>query len=88
MARTFISGKGCIFNPIPKDEEEVLKSCNALAKSGYPICTDGCFHVGISGGCSPECFIYLDGKCKCPGEMVDRLDPDGKKTHLSIYGEL
>lgn len=65
MNKKFISGPGHIFNPAPTNEEEALEHGNALARSGnYPVGTSECFNVGISGGCGPECFVYLKGDAK------------------------
>lgn len=67
----FITGPFHVFNPVPQDETESIQHGNALAASGnYPLGTDGCFNVGISGGCSPECFVYKNGECP---------EPDGVK---------
>lgn len=82
----FITGPGHIFNPVPKNEEESLAHGNALAKSGnYPVGTSGCFNVGISGGCGPDCFVYLNGECDEPQEMIPRLDEGGMKLHKELY---
>jgi len=65
--KRFKSGPFHIFNPIPKNEEEAIEHGNALAMSGnYPVGTSECFNVGISGGCGPECFVYLKGECEEP----------------------
>ena len=65
----FIIGPFYIHNPIPQNEEEALAHGNALAASGnYPIGTSECFNVGISGGCGPDCFVYLKGGCENPPE--------------------
>jgi hypothetical protein len=82
----FKIGKAHIFNDVPKNEEEALQHGNALAASGnYPVGTSECFNVGISGGCNPECFVYLKGKCKEPQEMIERLDSEGLKLHNLLY---
>jgi hypothetical protein len=82
----FKTGKAHIFNDVPKNEEEALQHGNALATSGnYPVGTSKCFNVGISGGCNPECFVYLKGKCKEPQEMIERLDSEGLKLHNLLY---
>jgi hypothetical protein len=82
----FKTGPAHIFNPVPKNAEEALQHGNALAKSGnYPVGTNGCFNVGISGGCGPECYVYQDGECECPGEMVERLNEEELKQHNQIY---
>ncbi len=82
----FITGPGHIFNPVPTNKEEALEHGNALAKSGnYPVGTSECFNVGISGGCGPDCYIYREGRCGEPQEMIPRLDEDGLKAHAELY---
>lgn len=84
--RTFITGPGHVFNPVPQNKEESLKHGNALAASGnYPVGTSECFNVGISGGCGPSCYIYREGRCSEPQEMIPRLDAEGMKTHEQLY---
>lgn len=76
-----------LFQAPPKNEIEALQHGNALANTGnYPVGTSECFNVGISGGCGPDCFVYLNGKCEEPQEMLPRLDPDGQKVHRELYG--
>lgn len=82
----YITGPGHIFNASPKNHEEVIQHGNALAASGnYPVGTDGCFNVGISGGCGPECFVYLEGRCEEPEAMIERLDGVELKAHMELY---
>lgn len=70
----------------PQSAEEVLQHGNALANTGnYPVGTSECFNVGISGGCGPECYIYLEGRCEVPSEMLPRLYPDEIERHYKIY---
>ncbi|RKY09315.1 MAG: hypothetical protein DRP56_02770 [Planctomycetota bacterium] len=84
--KKFKSGPAHIFNPIPKNDTEVIAHGNAMAASGnYPVGTDGCFNVGISGGCGPSCFLYLRGDCGEPDEMIDRLDKDELVAHHKLY---
>jgi hypothetical protein len=85
--RKFVTGPGHIFNPVPTSDEEVLAHGNALAESGnYPVGTSGCFNVGISGGCGPECYLYREGRCDCPEEMIPRLKSDEERQiHQQIY---
>lgn len=53
-----------LFEKPPQNEEETLQHCNALFNTGdYGICTDGCFNVGIAGGCGSECYVYKNGDC-------------------------
>ena len=84
--RTFITGPGHIFNPIPTNEEDALAHGNSLAASGnYPVGTSGCFNVGISGGCGTKCFVYLNGDCNESSEMIPDLKSDEVKQHYSLY---
>lgn len=77
-----------LFEKPPTDELESLQHGNALAKTGnYPVGTSECFNVGISGGCGPDCFVYLKGKCSEPQEMIERLDGDEElQRHADLYG--
>ena len=72
----------------PQNEAEALQHGNALANIGnYPIGTSECFNVGISGGCGPDCFVYLKGECDEPQEMIGHLDGDQElKRHVELYG--
>ena len=82
----FLSGPAAVFNPVPTTHEECVQHGNALADSGnYPVGTDDCFNVGISGGCGPGCFVYLEGRCKEPDEMIPRLPGDELKRHRDLY---
>jgi len=82
----FVSGRWHIFNPTPTNKEEALQHGNALAASGnYPVGTSECFNVGISGGCGPDCYVYQEGRCDIPGEMIERLDAEGIKRHNELY---
>jgi len=84
--RKFVSGPMHIFNPVPTNAEEALAHGNALAKSGnYPVGTSECFNVGISGGCGPDCYIYLEGRCHEPQEMIPRLNEDELLLHKELY---
>ena len=74
----FVSGVGHIFNPTPDNDEEVLQHGNSMAASGnYPVGTDACFNVGISGGCGINCFV-VNGQsskysCPEPDEFYDQI---------------
>ena len=86
LQRKFKRGPAHIFNPVPTNEKEALAHGNALAQSGnYPVGTSECFNVGISGGCGPDCFVYLKGECDEPEAMVERLDCDELQRHYSLY---
>lgn len=83
----FRTGPFHIFNPCPSNDDEALQHGNALAASGnYPVGTDACFNVGISGGCGPDCFVYLRGDCGEPGEMLEQLEPGELQMHYKLYG--
>jgi hypothetical protein len=71
----------------PKNEEETNDYANALYSSGYyPAGLDGCFTVGISGGCGLDCWVYQEGKCKNAGEFEDELqDKDDIDLHNELY---
>ncbi|MFA5154448.1 MAG: hypothetical protein WC554_18025 [Clostridia bacterium] len=56
----------------PSNQEESNSYANALAKGNYPAGLDGCFTVGISGGCGMDCFVMQNGNCKMPQEVWDR----------------
>lgn len=76
-----------IYEPSPKNELEALQHGNALANTGnYPVGTSECFNVGISGGCGPDCFVYLKGECGDPQDMVPGLDANGSGFTLSYTG--
>ena len=77
-----------MFNEPPKNELEALQHGNALANIGnYPVGTDECFNVGISGGCGPGCFVYLKGGCDEPNEMIEILEgAEELERHYRLYG--
>jgi hypothetical protein len=75
-----------LFEKPPANPEEVVQHGNALANTGnYPVGTSECFNIGISGGCGPECYVYLEGRCGEPQEMIPRLIGDELKRHYEIY---
>ena len=77
-----------LFEAPPMNEGEAIQHGNALANTGnYPVGTSECFNVGISGGCGPDCFVYLKGKCDEPQEMIERLlGEEELERHYSLYG--
>jgi len=72
----------------PRNHEEAVQHGNAMAATGdYPVGTTDCFNVGISGGCGPDCFAYLEGNCEEPDEMLPRLENEDEiKRHRELYG--
>ena len=75
------------FEQAPRNELEAAQHGNALANTGnYPVGTSECFNVGISGGCGPDCFVYMKGQCGEPQEMLPGMDADGLKLHAELYG--
>lgn len=82
----FKTGPAHIFNPVPQNHEEAIAHGNALAASGnYPVGTDDCFNVGISGGCGTQCFVYQEGRCTEPDEMLPGLTEEELKIHFELY---
>ena len=76
-----------MFGKAPSNELEAIQHGNALANTGnYPVGTSECFNVGIAGGCGPDCFVYLKGKCGEPQAMLPGMDADGLKLHAELYG--
>jgi hypothetical protein len=56
----------------PRNRLESEQYANALSASGfYPQGVNGCFTVGISGGCGVDCWIYQEGNCQNPGEIEE-----------------
>ena len=88
MEKKYRSDAAHIFNPIPENEKETLQSCNALFKTGmYPIITDGCFHVGMAGGCGPDCYVYRDGECGEPEGILNDCETEEEiERHKRLYG--
>ena len=82
----FKHGLAHIFNPVPLNHEECIAHGNALAASGnYPVGTTDCFNVGISGGCGPDCFVYLEGRCEEPDEMLPGMTNPELEAHYELY---
>lgn len=72
----------------PKNEKESREFANVLAKGNYPIGLDGCFTVGISGGCGVDCFVYQDGECKNPEEFIEIKHKEMNKQEIEEFKEL
>lgn len=84
--KKFSSDFDGIFNPVPCNEEEASRHGNALAATGhYPVGTSECFNVGISGGCGPDCFVYLKGECGEPQEMIPHSTEEQLEEHYKLY---
>ena len=86
----FSTGPAHVFNPVPMTHEECVQHGNALAASGnYPVGTDDCFNVGISGGCGAACCAFINGECKEPQEIPvqDVRDAHGEHADeiLALY---
>lgn len=61
------------FDSPPRNKEEASQHGNALANTGYyPVGTNECFNVGISGGCGISCYIYLDEGCSDLEELIEK----------------
>lgn len=84
--KKFSDGPFHIFNGVPTNEAETSRHASILSNTGYyPAGTDGCFNVGISGGCGPDCFVYLRGECGEPDAMIDQFTADEMERHRSLY---
>lgn len=85
LQRKFKRGPSHMLNPVPQNEREAIAHGNALALSGnYPTGTDECFNVGISGGCGLSCYVYQEGRCPIPEEMLP-LEGDELDEHNRLY---
>jgi len=55
-----------------------------------PYCSEfgtrECFNVGMSGGCGPDCSVYLRGECSESQEIIALLYTDELERHWSLYG--
>lgn len=49
--------------------------------------TSDCHKVGICGLCGLDCWVYLEGRCKEPDEMINRFECDEDRgIHNELYG--
>ena len=77
-----------IFMGIPSNQEESDKMANILATGNYPVGLDGCFTVGISGGCGVNCFVYQDGECTEPEEFIEDKYKEMTDEEIKQFKEL
>jgi hypothetical protein len=47
-----------------RNQKEINKVRNDMAKGNYPLSMSDCEVVGIQGNCGPECPVKLRGDCK------------------------
>jgi hypothetical protein len=73
---------------IPSNQEESDKMANILATGNYPAGLDGCFTVGISGGCGVNCFVYQDGECTEPEEFIENKYKKMTDEEIKQFKEL
>lgn len=51
--------------------------------------TDDCHQVGIWGGCGLNCWVYQEGRCKEPDEMIPRFETEeDREFHMNLYKEV
>ena len=51
------------------------------------IGTSDCHKVGIMGGCGLDCWVYQEGRCGVPDEMIERFETDkDEENHKRLYG--
>lgn len=88
MKMKYSSELDLIFGGSPKNQEESDQYANVLAKDNYPAGLDGCFTVGISGGCGMECFVYQNGECKVADEFLCENFKNMTKEEILEFIEL
>lgn len=88
MTMKYSSELDLIFGGSPKNQEESDQYANVLAKGNYPAGLDGCFTVGISGGCGMECFVYQNGECKVADEFLCENFKNMTKEEILEFIEL
>ena len=88
MTMKYSSELDLIFGGSPKNQEESDQYANVLAKDNYPAGLDGCFTVGISGGCGMECFVYQNGECEFADEFLCENFKDMSDKELEEFLEL
>lgn len=76
------------FEDTPKNQNESDRYANLLAQGNYPAGLDGCFTVGISGGCGLSCFVYKNGECKEPDEMINNRKNEMTDKDLEKFCDL
>lgn len=84
----FRSELDLIYGGSPKNQEESREYANVLSKGNYPYGLDGCFTVGISGGCGTNCFVYKDGECKEPEEFIENKHKEMISEEIEEFKEL
>jgi len=47
---------------------------NIMYASGDHGHESGCFVVGISGGCGPDCYVYQEGDCPEPDGIEETTE--------------
>lgn len=76
------------FVEAPRNQKESDVYANILAMGNFPAGLDGCFTVGISGGCGVNCFVYQDGECKEPEEFIENKYKEMSKEEIEQFKEL
>ena len=48
--------------------------------------TSDCHQVGIMGGCGLDCWVYQDGRCGEPDEVIEGItDQETIDEHYKMY---
>ena len=72
-----------------KDDIEDCRNAMALIDGHYPLTMSACCVVGINGGCSLDCPVYLDGECSEPQEFEGTFETKEEESlHVELYGEM
>ncbi|WP_214630008.1 hypothetical protein [Paenibacillus agaridevorans] len=66
-----------------------LKVSNRIEEAMYgAVGTSDCHKVGIWGGCGLDCWVYNEGRCPEPDEMLGIIETDeDKEHHKKLYGD-
>lgn len=68
-------------------ENDRLKLHNRIEEALFGrLGTTDCHKVGIMGGCGLDCWVYQDGRCPEPDEMIERFETDeDRDNHEHLY---
>lgn len=67
--------------------DDERRETNRIEEALYgAIGTSDCHKVGIWGGCGLECWVYIEGRCPEPDEMLPRIEDESDLDfHHSLY---
>lgn len=88
MSKKYSSELDLIYGGSPQNQKESDQYANVLARGNYPVGLDGCFTVGISGGCGVNCFVYKEGGCEVADEFLSNNYKDMTDEEILEFLEL